>query len=158
MDERDAEELREAHPDVARVGVVGVDQVGEPLLGAQVLDAAVDEGGKVRPEELLAQVPPRPEGEPHEAGLAGERLLGHGVVGPGRRVLDEARHEVDAGDVRGARQGPRELEDVGDLAAGVGVAAELRARPADEPVEAQVEEVEAAGHGVPRPHAERNGA
>ncbi len=162
VDEGDRERLREPEPDVPGVGVVGVDQVGEPLLPPEEFETSVHERVEVVPENLLPEVARGAERKAEEAGPFSQRLLPHRVVRGDGRVVDEPRQEIHALDRRVPSERPRKLDHVGDLSPRVGVPSQLGIPPAYEAVETEHENAEAGrGHGDAlhpwRPQASRKG-
>lgn len=149
VDEGHPEEQGDLDPDVTRIAIVCVDHVGDAVLRAQQVQRAVDHLVEVPPQRLLTDVLPRgAEGETQDAGALGQTLLRLCVVFGDIGIVDETGEQIDLCDVGPAGQGASELDDVGGLAAGVGVASELEIVAAKKTVDGDEENTEGVGvHG-----------
>lgn len=132
--QRDAEAPAHQRAHVAGIGVVGVDPVRQPRTGGQGRHQGIGEFIEVGPELLLAQVAARAEGQAQDAGTWAERLVWFGIVGRDAPVRDAARHHLHLVHLRAGRQGTHQLQHIGGLAAGVGIAAELQIAAAEQAV------------------------
>ena len=97
--QRNAEQVGQAHADVAGIGIVAVHQVRRALLLVQPQHQVVDEAVEVIPQLLLGDVLVGSGVDAHDAGLVAEGFDGQGVVVADRGVDDAAGDQVDAFDV-----------------------------------------------------------
>ena len=59
MNLRDAQKLGKLHPDISRIGIMAMNDIGQPLLLAQKKQCAVHQLIKIGPQALLTQVAAR---------------------------------------------------------------------------------------------------
>ena len=147
-------ELRgQTRADVARVGIVAMDQAWYGLFLAQEAEHVVGKGVEVVPELLLRQVTGGASVDSHDARAVADGLDGDRIVRTQVGVVDAAREQVDAIDIGARGQCPRQFHDIQGLAAGVGIAAEFQLMAPDQTVNADQDDVNGpvvvAAHHVP---------
>ena len=131
----DAQPAAQEGAHIAGVGVVGMDPVGQPGLGQQPFAERVSQLLEMGPEQLLAQVAGRTEGNALDRGAGGDRLARAGVVGGDPAVTDQTGDHLHPIHLRTGSQGPGQFEHVGGLAAGVRIAAQFEVTGSQQPVQ-----------------------
>ena len=145
----DAQPAAQESSHVTGIGVVGMDPVGQPRLGQQPFAERISQLIEMGPEQLLAQVAGRTEGNALNRGAGGDRLTGQGVVQGDPAVADQTGDHLHPIHLRTHGHGPGQFEHIGGLAAGVRIAAQFEVTGSQQPVQVQVENVETSfgGHG-----------
>ena len=133
----DAELVREPGSDIARVGIMAVQDVGHAILAFEKSEHVVGEIFQAVPEQFLAQVFFLAAFDAHDARLFRERFLLARIVGADRVVHDPARDQDGFLHIRVLAQGAGQLDHVFDLAAGVRIAAQFHVMAPHQAVNAQ---------------------
>ena len=111
-----------------------------------MLRQGIGEFIEMGPEQLLPQVARRTAGKAADPGIRGDRLQRSGVVGGEAPVTDQPGGHLHLSHLRTGGQGPHQLQDVGGLTAGVGIAAQLQVTGSKQTVQVQVQNMETT-HG-----------
>ena len=137
MYQRDAQQVGESHPDVAGIGIVAVDQCGQPTLFLQQVGQVVAETLQVIPELFLGKVFPGTAGYAHDARSLSQRLDLPGVLRIDGGIVYQPGHQVDLLNVGVQGQRPGQVDHVLGLAPGIGVAPQFQLVGAYQPMHAQ---------------------
>ena len=113
--------------------------VRKTRLGLQMLHQAVGQPVQVGPEQLLAQVTTRAEGEAADQQIRQHGLQGPGVIHGEAAVVEEAADHLHPFHFRADRQTPGQLEHVGGLAAGIGITAEFQVLATEQAMELEMQ-------------------
>ena len=139
---RHPKQQRQAGRRQTSVRVVAVDDVGHASHDAKMPGNKIDELFNPTPKAFLSQIAAGAEWNPDDEGVFGDLLAGPGVIVVDFWVVDQASQQIDAAHAGISRERFGELDDVGRLAAGVGVGAEFEVFPANQPVETDENDVE----------------
>ena len=137
MNQRDAQQVGEPYPDVAGVGIVAVDQGGQPTLFLQQVGQGVAETFQVIPELFLGEVFPGTAGYAYDACSLSQRLDLPRVLWIDGGVVYQPCHQVDLLNVGMQGQRPGQVDHILGLAPGVGIAPQFQLVGAYQPVHAQ---------------------
>ena len=135
--QRDAEVVGQAHADIAGVGVVAVDQIGNSGLFAQPVGQVVHETVEVIPQLFFADVLWGSGVDADDPCLVRQRFDWNGVVVADGGVRHAAGHQIDAFHVWTRGQCPGQIDDVFGLSPSIGVTTQLQVLAADKPVNAE---------------------
>jgi hypothetical protein len=130
---------------------MAVHQIGDPPFRADVLQQVVHEAVEMRPQAFLTQVASRTAAHAHNPRPRPDFFCRLGVVVADFLVFDQAGDQVHPLDLFVGAEGPGELDHVGGLPTGIGIAPQLQVVPADQPVDADQHDVLAVvvWHGCP---------
>ncbi len=143
-DKRDPQQPGQLSAGQSGVGIVAMDNVRQAL-ALEVRQRLIDEHVEVRPETLLAKISPRSKRNANQLRILGDRLFQAGVGGPNFLVDDLPRQQLNFKDVGLGGQRAGEFQDVFHLPAGVGVAAQFRPLHANQAMQADQGDFDAAG-------------
>ena len=111
--------LRHQGPHIPGIGVMGVNPIRATLLGGDVRNHRIGQLIEMGPQQLLAQVAPRPARQANNAGAAAQLLSGFGVVGGHPLVVNQPGDDFHAIHLRPSGQAADQLKDVGGLPTGI---------------------------------------
>jgi len=116
------------HRDVSGVRIVRVNPVGIDLLGLDMADRIGDELVEMIPKLLFRQIFPAPAPDPADVELLAHLLDRQSVLRPNGRIVDPAGHQMHVLHFGPLRELTRQIHDVADLPAIVGVSSKFRIR------------------------------
>ena len=154
MDQRYAQQIGQAHADVAGIGIVTVHQIRQTWLLVEPVEQVVHETVEVIPQLLLGDVRLGSGINAHDAGLIRKGFYGHGIIVADRRIDHPASDQIDPLDTLVPGQGTSQVNHVFDLPTGIGITTQFQIVATHQAMDADEEQVHslaALAHGLPTP-------
>ena len=137
--QRQAEALLQPRSHIARIGIVGMDPIGQARGRQQAGDQLLHQPIKMGPELLLGQIAGGTEAVATDAQTGLHKLQGPGVIGVNPGILDQPGEHLDPIQFRTGGEGAGQLEHIGSLATGIGIATQFQIVAAKQPMQMEME-------------------
>ncbi len=121
---------------------MGVDQIGHPLLPAEISEGAIDKGIEVPPENFLPQVTSRSRIDPNDVGTIAEILQAFSIIRRHFGIEHPAGEQGDTPHPLVLRQRLDKFQNIEALAAGIRIAAQLQMLTAYQPMNGQMQDIQ----------------